>query len=98
MDLLDELSTSNSLTVSWEPGDNGGREQWFLVAYRINRDGEEFGPEEEIRDSFNATIEGLESNTEYAITVTSVNEIGKSDDTIVVYGTTYRKYSTIRNR
>ncbi len=88
---VEELSRTNSLYITWEPGDDGGAPQSFLISHRINRKGEEYGPEQGVGDALWVNVTGLEPNTEYEIRVTAVNDIGKGESASIT-GTTYRKY------
>ena len=96
-DVLDNLSTPHSITVQWEPGDDGGAAQWFMVSYRFIRDNSEFGPEEKVEGSFGEIVQhvvtDLITSTEYQIRVFAENVLERSDTAVYQRSFTLRKFS-----
>ena len=75
-------STTNSVTLSWTPGFDGGASQTFTIQYR--RDGgSDFSnysktfPDENSQP-MTATVDGLEEGTVYYFRLIAVNRFGES--------------------
>ena len=65
--------------VTWEPGDDGGDPQWFLVDHA--KKGDEFsGDSKNASNSNTYEIGGLTSGTEYSVIVYSGNMNGLNED------------------
>ena len=87
--------SSNSITVSWKAGLNGGSEQYFKILYREksktsyqkvgdNITGLKTGQE------IHYTIQGLDEKKDYKITVVAINQFGSTstsaDDGVITEG------------
>ena len=94
--VLDDTLTPHSITVQWEPGDDGGAAQWFLVAYRIIVDNSEFGPEEKVERSPGKLVQhvltDLITSTEYQIRVFAENVLERSETAEYQRSFTLRKF------
>ena len=85
--------TSDSITVSWTAGYDGGEDQWFIVSHlKTNSDDtEEFS--DRITGGENMyTVTGLEGHTEYEIRIYAENKISRTLSTEMITVTTLRKY------
>ena len=85
--------TSDSITVSWTSGYDGGEEQWFIVSYmKADSDDPETLSEPITGGENTFTITGLEGYTEYEIRVYAENSIGRNPNYGMTTLTTLRKY------
>ena len=71
--------THNSITIAWMAGINGGSEQEFKVRFREKSQGNWFESQESISglktgESINYTINGLDAQKKYEITVVAINQ------------------------
>ena len=77
--------THYSITIGWIAGLNGGSEQHFKVRYREKNQENWKESQESITglktgESINYTINGLDAEREYEITVVAINQfIGRSE-------------------
>ncbi|XP_060579214.1 cell adhesion molecule DSCAML1-like [Ruditapes philippinarum] len=87
--LTKELSTDNSLTVQWNPGNDNGHKQTFILKYRKVSD--MVWSVISILDMgylINYTISGLTSGTYYEIILYASNTVGNSKESHLIGKTT----------
>ena len=85
--------TSDSFTVSWTSGYDGGEDQWFIVSYLKTNSGDQETFSEPITGGENMhTITGLEGYTQYEARVYAENRIGRNPNYGINTVTTMREY------
>ena len=85
--------TSDSITVSWTAGYDGGEDQWFFVSYlKTNSEDSEVFSDPITGGENMYTVTGLEGYTEYEVRVYAENEIGRNPKHGTATVTTLRKY------
>jgi hypothetical protein len=86
--------TSDSITVSWTAGYDGGEDQWFIVSYlKTNSEDSEVFSDPITGGENMYTVTGLEGYTEYEVRVYAENKFGRNPN----YGET-RETITRKNQ